>query len=89
MYKQTIYIGIAKDQHDNILPLCWHTKKQRAGDVAQQLAKQIGANFVGVIHCNEADYEAQASFPDDHFLNLPYKNVESEIEEVRGADPST
>ncbi|MEH1971087.1 hypothetical protein [Nostoc sp.] len=69
---QTIYIGLAKDQHDNLLPLCWHTNKQRAGDVAQALAQQIGVNFVGVIHCAGADYEALASFPDEHFLNQPF-----------------
>lgn len=69
--KQTIYIGLAKDQHDNLLPLCWHTNKQRAGDVAQALALQIGVNFVGVVNCSEADDEARSSFPDDHFLNQP------------------
>ncbi len=71
---QVVYVGYAKDQHDNLLLLCWHTNKQRAGDVAQALAKQIGVNFVGVINCNDADYEASSSFPDEHFLNQSCRN---------------
>ncbi len=68
---QVIYIGLAKDQHNNLLLLCWHTEKQRAGDVAKELAQQMGVKFLGVVNCDNADYEALSSFPDDHLLNQP------------------
>lgn len=70
MKKQTIYIAIALSLDNNALvPVCWHTDKTRAGDVGTPLTQQNGLAFFGVTSCNHADFEADSSFPDDHWLN--------------------
>ncbi|MEH2270094.1 MAG: hypothetical protein V7K68_16910 [Nostoc sp.] len=70
MKKQTIYVALAISVDTNALVvLCWHTDKSRAGDVGTALTQQNGLGFFGVMGCNHADFEADSSFSDDHWLN--------------------
>lgn len=70
MKKQTIYVALAlKVEANALVVLCWCTDKSRAGDVGTALTQQNGLVFFGVMGCNNADFEADASFPDDHWLN--------------------
>lgn len=70
MKKQTIYIALALSPDTNALvALCWHIDKSRAGDVGTALTQKNGLSFFGVTSCENADFEADSSFPDDHWLN--------------------
>ncbi|MDZ7953346.1 hypothetical protein [Nostoc sp. DedQUE09] len=70
MKKQTIYVALALNPDKNgLVALCWHTDKSRAGDVGTALTQQNGLAFFGVTSCENADFEADSSFPDDHWLN--------------------
>lgn len=70
MKKQKIYVALALNTDTSgLVALCWHTDKSRAGDVGTTLTQQNGLRFFGVIDCNHADFEADSSFPDDHWLN--------------------
>ncbi len=70
MTRRPIYVAydVSRDK-EGLMPLCWHSEKQRAGEVGEELAKQDGLTFYGVFGCNHADYLATTSFPDDHRLN--------------------
>ncbi|MHC5823975.1 MAG: hypothetical protein ACYT04_51105 [Nostoc sp.] len=71
MTRQPIYIAYAvTSDREGLIPLCWHTEKQRAREVGEELAKQDGLRFYGVFGSNHADYLAANNFPDDHRLNL-------------------
>ncbi|MEH2071621.1 MAG: hypothetical protein V7K47_26285 [Nostoc sp.] len=70
MKKKEIYIALALSLDTRALvPLCWHEDKARAGDVGTAITQQNGLSYFGVIGCNHADFEADSSFPDDHWLN--------------------
>ncbi|MEH2080214.1 MAG: hypothetical protein V7K89_09425 [Nostoc sp.] len=46
MKRQTIYIALALNPDNrSLVPLCWHTDKSRAGDVAQPLPNKMGFLF--------------------------------------------
>ena len=67
---QPIYVAYAvASDGEGLITLCWHTSKQRAGEVGEALAKQDGLAFWGIFGCNHADYQAITCFPDDHPLN--------------------
>ncbi len=71
MERQPIYIAYAvTSDSQGLMPVCWHTEKQRAGDVGQALVRLDGLVFWGVFGCNNADYLAINNFPDDHPLNV-------------------
>lgn len=59
------------DDTARLIPLCYHQSKQRVGEVGEALAKEQGIRFLNIYSCNEADWEAFSSFPDDHPLNSP------------------
>ncbi|MEH1849276.1 MAG: hypothetical protein V7L25_30980 [Nostoc sp.] len=69
--RQPIYIAFAvTNDEEGLMPVCWHTSKQRAGEVGEKLALQDGFKFYGVFGCDHADSLAMNSFsPDDHRLN--------------------
>ncbi|MBN3942999.1 hypothetical protein [Nostoc sp. NMS9] len=70
MKKQTIYIALALSTDNNALvAMCWHIDKSRAGDVGTALTQQKGLAFFGVTSCENADFEADSGFPDEHWLN--------------------
>ncbi|MBN3926106.1 hypothetical protein [Nostoc sp. NMS4] len=70
MERQPIYIAyVVTEDGEGLMPVCWHSEKQRAGEVGEALAKLDGLNFWGVFGCNHADYLAISTFPDDHRLN--------------------
>ncbi|MCC5623259.1 hypothetical protein [Nostoc sp. CHAB 5715] len=70
MTRQPIYIAYAvTSDKEGLMPVCWHTSKQRAGEVGEELALGEGLKFYGVLGCNHADYLAMNSFSDDHRLN--------------------
>ena len=68
--KQPIYVVYAITSDQGLMPLCWHTSKQRAGEVGEALTKQDGLAFWGMFRCNHADYQAITCFPDNHQLNV-------------------
>ncbi|MDZ8070891.1 MAG: hypothetical protein RMY64_35635 [Nostoc sp. DedQUE08] len=75
MKKQTIHVALAiYPQKNQLIALCWHTDKSRAGDVGTALAQQNGLAFFGVTSCENADFEADSTFPDDHWLNKKLTN---------------
>jgi hypothetical protein len=71
MIREPIYVAYAvTSDEEGLMPLCWHTEKQRVGEVGEALAKQDGLVFWGIFGCNHADYQARTCFPDDHPLNV-------------------
>ena len=71
MTREPIYVAYAvTSDQEGLMPLCWHTSKQRASEVGEALAKQDGLAFWGAFGCNHADYQAITCFPDDHSLNV-------------------
>lgn len=70
MKKQTIYVALALSPEKNaVVALCWHIDKIRASDVGTALTQHNGLAFFGVTSCENADFEADSTFPDDHWLN--------------------
>ncbi|MEH2312359.1 MAG: hypothetical protein V7K35_13390 [Nostoc sp.] len=70
MNGEPIYVAYAvTSDGEGLMPVCWHTSKQRAGEVGEALSIQDGVSFWGVFGCNHADYQAITCFPDDHPLN--------------------
>ncbi|MDZ8227030.1 hypothetical protein [Nostoc sp. ChiVER01] len=70
MKRQTIYIALALSPETRALvALCWHIDQGRAGDVGTALCQQNGLSYFGVTSCENADFEADSRFPDDHWLN--------------------
>ncbi|MEH2287157.1 hypothetical protein [Nostoc sp.] len=85
MNRQPIYVAYAvTDDQEGLMPLCWHTSKQRAGEVGQALAKQDELAFWGIFGCNHADYLAESTFPNDHPLNASALKNHTEISDRNG-----
>lgn len=75
MSREPIYVAYALiGDGDEVMPLCWHAEKQRAGEVGEALAKQEELAFWGIFACNHADYQAINYFPDNHPLNAKPTN---------------